>query len=99
MLFKNKKLDVHICTNMFYETCSRFLICEKYFCNNQGAWASTFGHMFGSSKNVPTNIAIHPESLIRRFGIITAPTNLKNIVKDQEHPTNRLISLPYFGPY
>ena len=60
---------------------------------------SRVGHIFGSSRNVPKHIGIHPEVKASNLGIIKNPKTLtfenQKPRKDEQH----LNCLPYFVPY
>ena len=79
--------------NMFITRFHIFLYRLKYFCNKQGARGWIFGHFFGSFKNNPKNVGIHPESLISHFGIIKTPSPLPKYIKKQRNESPKFVAV------
>ena len=78
-----KILDTHIYKNRKFQKCRHmFLISLKCVGNEWGLRGSLFGRVFGSSKNVPKDISICPESLISHFEII----RFFDFVQHARHP-------------
>ena len=70
----------------------------RYLGNEYGVQGSRFGRDFGSSKNAPKCIAIHPQALIRHFGIIKTHKSLEKTIKNF-NKSNKMLFFPYRTPH
>ena len=66
-------------------------IFGSIFGNTYGVRGSTFGYVFGRSRNVPKSIAIDQESLISVVGKIKTPQKTHNDSKNKEKQNNMFV--------